>query len=312
MNAQPLVSIALCTYNGEEFLKEQLDSLIAQTYRNLEIIVVDDCSTDSTIGILSEYADQHPLIQLFRNEKNLGYTQNFEKALRLCKGEFIAICDQDDIWLPEKISLQVDAIKTNLLIYHDSEFIDAQGGAMGLRISDKFNFYRGSDPTVFLYLNCISGHSILMKSSLLKAALPFPVGFHYDQWLAFIAAFTGSVDHLEKCLVKYRQHDKNSTDILAKKPGLRQRSNAKKIAGLIGESDWLNLCNIKTNQYEKGLIHSLYVLSVKRNDSFISLAYGWKIWKHKAQLLYLLKKPNLSKLFFTLRKTWGVPAKKLF
>src|ERR1700743_1857825 len=106
-----LVSIALCTYNGAAYIEEQLDTLVNQSYPNCEIIVVDDCSKDNTVKILSEYADKYPQVRIHINEKNLGYTRNFEKAIRLCKGEYIALCDQDDIWDPQKIEMQVNGIK---------------------------------------------------------------------------------------------------------------------------------------------------------------------------------------------------------
>jgi len=109
MNAIPpsdaaLASIAMCTYNGEKYLREQLDSLVAQDYPNLEIVIVDDCSTDSTPQLLEEYAGQHPNFTIHQNEQNMGFRRNFEKALKLCSGEIISLCDQDDIWFPNKIS----------------------------------------------------------------------------------------------------------------------------------------------------------------------------------------------------------------
>ena len=95
---QPLVSIAICTYNGERFLKKQIDSLLNQGYSNIEIIAVDDRSTDRTWDMLQEYAQKDKRVQTYQNEKNLGYARNFEKAITLCKGDFIALADQDDIW----------------------------------------------------------------------------------------------------------------------------------------------------------------------------------------------------------------------
>lgn len=89
----PLISVAMATYNGSRFLKEQLDSLLSQTYPNIEIIVVDDCSTDNTVEILKEYELKYNNIHICENEINLGVNQTFGKALKLTKGELIAICD---------------------------------------------------------------------------------------------------------------------------------------------------------------------------------------------------------------------------
>ncbi len=311
MDSLPLISIALCTYNGEEFLEELMDSLLAQTYKNIEIIVVDDCSSDGTVNIIHAYCQRYPFIRLIQNPDNLGYNKNFEKALRHCSGEFITPCDQDDIWDKDKIQLQVEAIGQNLMIYHDSEFIDSHGKSMNLTISDKFNFYRGNHPGPFLFMNCVSGHSILMRKSLIAHILPFPEGFHYDQWIAFIATNLGSVDFIEKPLVKYRQHQHNSTDLLAIRTP-RKNSTERKIEKLTQESAWLKICLEHSSERNSSLISKLYQLSLKRNSSLVSPAYGLEIWKHQDQLLYLMKKNKVSRFFFTVRKIWGIVIKRVF
>ncbi|WP_374759404.1 glycosyltransferase [Dyadobacter fanqingshengii] len=138
----PLISIALCTYNGQRYLKDQLDSLLNQSYQNIEILAVDDCSNDLTYDILLEYAAVHSNIRVYRNNSRLGYNLNFGKALRLCNGDLIAISDQDDIWRKDKLEIQYNAIKSNVLIYCDSHFIDSSGKSMNYKMSDKFNFYK--------------------------------------------------------------------------------------------------------------------------------------------------------------------------
>jgi len=303
------ISIALCTYNGEQFLRAQLDSIVAQSFDDWEVVVVDDVSTDGTWDILQEYAAASSRFKLFRNESNLGYNRNFQKALGLCECEYIAICDQDDIWHPDKLKLQLAGIGHNSLIYHDSEFIDEAGSRMGLKISDKFNFYRGSSPGAFLYLNCVSGHSILMKRDLVTQALPFPEGFHYDQWLAFVAAGTSSVDFVEKVLVQYRQHERNTTDILARRK--RERSRDLKLAELENESVWIARCAEKANGDTRALLLRLSALSGLRRRSFATPQYGIVIWRHRETLLSLLKKSGISKFFYVVRKIWGSKAKKL-
>ena len=100
VHTMPLISVALTTFNGERFLRPQLDSLLAQDYRHFELVVVDDGSQDSSYSILQEYAARDSRLRCFRNERNLGFLQNFTKAFSLCEGELIAPCDQDDLWLP--------------------------------------------------------------------------------------------------------------------------------------------------------------------------------------------------------------------
>ena len=114
---KPLVSVVMATYNGERFIAEQLESILTQTYSNLEIIIVDDRSTDQSYTILESYAAKDTRIRLFRNEQNLGYVKNFEKGLSLAGGVYIAPSDQDDIWLPHKITTLVNHINDNTIVY---------------------------------------------------------------------------------------------------------------------------------------------------------------------------------------------------
>src|ERR1700761_555678 len=116
-----LVSIAVCTYNGERFLSKQLDSLLRQSYSNIEIVIADDCSTDNTWSILQDYADKDARVKPYKNKYNLGHTLNFEKAIKLCKGEYIALCDQDDIWETDKISVFMENVGDVMLVYHNSD-----------------------------------------------------------------------------------------------------------------------------------------------------------------------------------------------
>src|SRR5271155_1786606 len=109
MSEVPLVSIVLGTYNGEAFIKEQILSVLAQTYTSFEVIAIDDGSSDGTVSILREYAARDQRIRVIANERNLGFVRNFEKGCSLAKGKFIALCDQDDYWFPEKVAKMVAA-----------------------------------------------------------------------------------------------------------------------------------------------------------------------------------------------------------
>lgn len=101
------ISVAMCTYNGSAFLQEQLDSIAAQTRLPDELVICDDGSSDSTVDIVERFAHGVSFrVQLFRNPQNLGSTRNFEQAMRLCTGDLIALSDQDDVWMPEKLARQ--------------------------------------------------------------------------------------------------------------------------------------------------------------------------------------------------------------
>lgn len=203
----PLISVALCTFNGERFLAEQMDSLLAQDYPNLEFVIVDDASTDRSWEMLQAYAARDARLQAFRNEANLGLIRNFERALRICRGEFIAPSDQDDIWAPQKLSVLMREIGDASLIYCDSQLVDEAGQPRRHRISDQRNMYAGNDPVALALANCIAGHAMLLRRDALDAALPIPPVPYHDWWLAFVAAGRQGIRYVPQALVQYRRHD---------------------------------------------------------------------------------------------------------
>ncbi|MFD2148347.1 glycosyltransferase family 2 protein [Mucilaginibacter antarcticus] len=255
MIQQPLVSIALCTYNGAPYLRQQLDTLVGQTYSNIELIVVDDCSTDGTVTILQEYASNHPQLKLHHNLSNLGYVKNFEKAISLTQGELIALADQDDIWDTDKIRLMVEGIADNIMLYHDSEFTDEQEQPLNKKVTDVRNFYAGNDSRVFLFENCVSGHSILFKRELVSYLTGFNKVIIHDWWLAYIACNVGSIGYLPQALVQYRQHQKASTNILRQDRGQAKRKTR----------DWRKLRTSITLPANLPLIRIITITSLSRS-----------------------------------------------
>jgi glycosyltransferase involved in cell wall biosynthesis len=309
MKQIPLVSIALCTYNGVDYLAEQLDTLVNQSYRHIEIIAVDDCSTDETFSVLTAYAAKYPQFKLYQNEKNLGFIANFEKAVKLCNGELIALCDQDDLWNLQKIELQVNAIAGNVFIYHDSEFVNEDGTTMNKKMSDLMNLYRGDDPLTFLFLNCVSGHTILMKKSLLSFALPLKKEYFHDWWLAYVATNIGSIDFIPQCLVKYRQHRKNETNIL-KLDGGHHNSRMAPINTYEKILNWLQYCNSFKYNRDKALINRIYTAYKKRAGTFLSFEYCGLLFKLRKAILFISKKSAISKLNFIRKEARGFKAAK--
>ena len=307
----PLISIALCTYNGSKYLPEQLDSLLNQTYPNLELVIQDDCSSDTTWDVLKQYEAQHPHIKLFRNNSNLGFQKNFESILSKCSGEWIAISDQDDIWLPEKIETLYSLSEGNILVYHDSELVDENGESMNVFISDKLTFVSGKNPDPFLFFNCVSGHSMMFSKSLIAKVLPFPRDGFYDHWIAFVATHFGKIDFSEKALVKYRQHDTNCTDLLGAKNKLEGLSHTQK--RIERENKWLKVCaDYQERNNIDGQAVKLYKASKDRMDNYLNLEFGWTIWNDRNQLLHIVKKNSFSRFFFALRHIWGLKSKSFF
>lgn len=211
LTTRPLVSIALCTYNGGKYLHQQLNSIVNQDYPNLEIFAVDDGSTDDTRNILLAYQAQYKHFNVVFNDENLGFNDNFRKALSLCKADYIAIADQDDIWHHHKISESMRHIGDHLLLYHDSEYIDFADLSLKQSIRSHHRFVAGHCAEKLLYFNCAAGHTFLMKRDLLAITPPFSPSIYYDWWLAYTAACTGKFIYLTDQLVKHRKHQESAT-----------------------------------------------------------------------------------------------------
>ncbi|MFY8089902.1 MAG: glycosyltransferase family 2 protein [Chitinophagaceae bacterium] len=209
-NCDSLVSIAMATYNGEKYLLQQVESLINQTYKNIEINIVDDCSKDKTVRIVKELQKQYPQIKLFENNMNLGVTKTFEKAISLATGSFIAICDQDDIWELNKIEILVDEIGTFDAVYSNSLLVDANGNSLNKSFTSIMNMKTYNSGAPFLLSNSVPGHTILMKKTLVEKILPFPEHILFDLWIGFCAAGNNGIKFVDKTLVKYRQHETNT------------------------------------------------------------------------------------------------------
>ena len=219
----PLISVALATYNGARHLEAQLASVFAQTWPKLEVVAVDDASSDGTWELLQQAALRDPRLRVERNEANLGSAANFERAMSLCRGEYIAPCDQDDVWHHDKLHTLFDAIGDHTLAYADSALIDENGASLGMRMSDRFGMAHGSDPLAFAFWNSVSGHAMLFRRELLHAALPLRGGRFHDWWLAFVAASIGSIVYVPRPLVDYRQHERSQTDVALRR---RQRKDS--------------------------------------------------------------------------------------
>jgi glycosyltransferase involved in cell wall biosynthesis len=201
----PLISVALCTYNGAEYIKQQLDSIVNQTYKNMEVIVVDDCSTDATYAIIEEYASRDKRVKCFLNEQNLGFNKNFEKALSLTSGEYIAISDQDDIWVLTKLQTLIDNIGNNWLAFSNSAYMSQEGELTGKLLLKDFDVERKSFIS-FLMQNYVTGHTTLLSREILKYAFPFPTEGFYDWWMGFVAMYHHKLIYVDSILTHYRVH----------------------------------------------------------------------------------------------------------
>jgi len=213
-----LVSIVMATFNGEKYLRKQLNSILNQDYRYLEVIIVDDASTDSTQTILEEYSQQDTRINYMCAEDNAGASASFERALGLAKGEFIAFADQDDVFEVQKISILIEILKKNPgrdVVASDLCLIDEAGViiADSMWKHQRLRTTEGKPFNQLLYMNFVTGCAMMIRRRLLNIAMPFPVDcIVHDWWLAVVccSAHGGGLVLVDQPLTLYRQHGSNS------------------------------------------------------------------------------------------------------
>jgi glycosyltransferase involved in cell wall biosynthesis len=186
-----------------------VESLLAQNYPSLEFIFVDDASSDGSHAILQQYASQDERIRLIANPVNQGLLATFERGIRASKGELIALSDQDDVWMTDKISLLAAAIGRNSMIYADSALTNSEGAFTG-KFSDRNQL--GDYPSALHYVfgTKAMGHAMLFKREIIEIALPFPDYVGHDYILGFAAAALNGVSYFPATLVNYRQHSSNT------------------------------------------------------------------------------------------------------
>jgi glycosyltransferase involved in cell wall biosynthesis len=216
--ARPRISVALCTYNGARFLEAQLGSFLAQLRPIDELVVCDDGSTDETLAILESFAIRAPFpVRTWRNETRLGSTKNFEKAIGLCTGDLIATCDQDDVWLPDKLALSEAALAREPrpgLVFTDAEVVDEELRSMGHHMWDAIHFGQmarwrvrsGHEFEVLLRQWLVTGATMMFRAEYRSSILPIPEKWVHDGWIAFIIGAMSPIAMVERPTVKYRQH----------------------------------------------------------------------------------------------------------
>ena len=215
----PRVSVALCTYNGARFVAEQIESILAQSHPVSEIVISDDGSTDDTLAIVERIAAEHTATAiriLPPNERSLGPTRNFERAIRACTGDVIALSDQDDVWMPRRIErclARLEADPATMLVVSDAELVDSTLRPLGRTVLGTLApEFRGiGTPPVdqLLRANAFPGMTFLFRRTLIERALPVPEHWLHDYWILLVALAGDALAVVDEPLVRYRQHDTN-------------------------------------------------------------------------------------------------------
>ncbi len=293
---EPLVSIAMATYNGERFIEEQINSILNQTYSSLELVIVDDGSKDKTINIIKNIQSQNPNIRLFINEQNLGVTATFNRAVSESKGSFIAFSDQDDLWVNHKIETLVSRIGDHNAIYGNSLLVDEKGNSLDKFFSSMMHLKSYYSGMPFLLSNTVAGHAMVAKADFLKRIQPFPSNLYFDLWIAFNAAATNGIKYVDEVLVHYRQHSSNAvgTSLSAnkkKRPSAQTQFEQKK-----AELETLATANISHQETKEALQQMISLF--ERNWSFKRSAFFFTNFNN---LLEAKQKPYYRKVMYCLK-----------
>lgn len=215
---QPLVSIALTTFNGGPLIKEQIDSLLAQTYQNFEIVISDDGSDKETLDILNKYVAQDSRIRWSRSPLERGYRKNTENAVSLCRGEIIFLCDQDDTWYPERLALHIEEYRdpSVMWVFNRLVITDSINNPTGYIEDTLPDYYRHKTMLENVWGTCIGGAMTSYRAEIVKKALPIPsYAPAHDSWIQ-LAIYPAKSKFIDKVLQTYRQHDRNQIGMSAK------------------------------------------------------------------------------------------------
>jgi hypothetical protein len=225
------VSVALCTWNGSRWIGPFLDSLVTQERRPDELVISDDASTDGTVDVVREFARTAPFpVDLRVNDRRVGSTANFARVLERCRGRFIALADQDDVWYPSKIRRLAEELEedpTVTLVFSDADLIGEDGRLLDRRLWDTrlvggvLRRHPVVPEELFARRGLTTGCTMMIRHRVAEAALPFPPALQHDvapmrhdRWLSLVAAAVGTVRALPETLLGFRVHPTQETGVL--------------------------------------------------------------------------------------------------
>jgi glycosyltransferase involved in cell wall biosynthesis len=302
VNGSMLVSIAMCTYNGEAYISKQLTSILAQTYTNLEVIVVDDRSSDKTIEIIKSFQINDNRIKLYQNATTFGFNKNFEKAITLCTGNYIAISDQDDLWLEQKIERLMHCIGSYEMVYANSARIDENDNLLPGLILDPnrkiTDFIRYEN---VLLENFVTGHNLLFKKEAANKFLPFPEKGFYDWWMGFVMLYENKLTYCNEILTHYRIHQHSVINVLKSQFQVNRRIERLAVTNTVIQ----HLQNFKTyselKETDKVFIEELESALRDKLTNKFSIRLYRLLWLNFKAIFPGYKKPTIKRIFFLYR-----------
>ena len=302
-----LVSVVMCTYNGEKFLRPQIDSILSQTWTDLELVIVDDDSSDDTVMILDEYRRKDSRVKYFVNEDNIGYNKNFEKAISLAHGNYIAPCDQDDIWEISKIETMMKAWPEG------SSFIYSLSGSfsgndfVARTAAPRVHYSAIADTHLLVFNSPVHGHACMFKKELVDLCLPFPADIFYDWWISMHAASTGTIGCIPQTLTWHRVHEKNSSRTLTSIKDKEEREQQLRHQSAYFLESFFKR-PVAREKEKQSLLHYASLLKEMDGRKF-SFAMFQYIMKKRKLVFHYKKKPLV--FFSHLKHAWRMARKGL-
>ena len=315
------IDVLMATYNGEKYLKEQIESILNQTYKNIRLVISDDCSKDGTINILKQYENDER-IEVHYHEKNQGYIKNFEYLLKQVKNNIYMLSDQDDVWMPEKITKSYEKLIKNDadMVFADLEVVDENLKTIYpsfnkfMLLDRKINKYINSYKLNYLY-NCITGCTLMSKSKWIKDILPIPTDSKYlihDHWIGVIVSLNGKIVYMPEKYIKYRQHGNNQVGTEKISHGFKKLEQVRKLfinvkLGVFGTyvkhnekfPSELQKLNREALEYFK-------MLEKKKNFNFKGWKTFYKLYKNETTKYFIenfliLNMPRVVEIPFAIR-----------
>lgn len=319
---QETIDILLATYNGEKYIKEQIESILNQTYKNIKLIISDDCSKDSTSKILKEYEKKDDRIKLYIQQENLGVVKNIEFLLKKVENKYYMLSDQDDVWLPQKVEKSLEKLKQENadLVFGDLEVVNKDLKTIYPSFGDfmllnkKINKYINSNKLNYLY-NCVTGCTILAKKETIEKIIPLPQKSKYlihDHWIGLMVSIYGKVAYIPEKYIKYRQHGNNQVGTDKISHGFKKIEQVRKLfinvkLGVFGTyvensarfPEKLQKLNAQSYEYFK-------MLDKKKNFNFRQWRIFHKLYKTERFSYYILNflimnLPLIARPLFNLR-----------
>ncbi len=271
MEERTPISVALCTYNGERYLLEQLTSIANQQRQPDELIIVDDGSRDATVTMIQQFSKAVSFpVHLLINEKNLGSTKSFERAIMACTGAIIVLSDQDDVWRDDRLAMTEAYFKEHPdmdVVFSDAEIIDDNSMPQGRKIWEEVRFTpearerwsNGEAHLILFYGYVVTGATMAIRRSALPLLLPFPTHVAqliHDAWMSLIMALHNKIGYIDDCLISYRQHTQQQVGFKAPRPKVTLRDRFTR-----GREEKLQYVAKMAEKYQQ-----LYALLSSRSD----------------------------------------------